>query len=104
MMYLRPLEISKEYKKLRYIYWMIFSTFYILILEICLIIYQISTLISKRTNELYYNIYELYLTIKWENNKRENKINYLWENIKIYPSNILIVLTLLLKFLVILFK
>lgn len=67
MMYLRPLGISKEYKKLRYR--LLNDIFNVLQLEICLIIYQISTLISKHKNS-----YELYLTIIWENNKRENKM------------------------------
>lgn len=67
MMYLRPLGISKEYKKLRYR--LLIDIFNVLQLEICIIIHQISTLISKHKNS-----YELYLTIIWENNKRENKM------------------------------
>lgn len=69
MMYLRRLDISKEYQKLRYR--LLNDIFNVLQLEICLIIYQISTLVSKHKNS-----YELYLTIKWENNKRENKIDH----------------------------
>lgn len=69
MMYLRRLDISKEYQKLRYR--LLNDIFNVLQLEICLIIYQISTLVSKHKNS-----YELYLTIKRENNKRENKIDH----------------------------
>ena len=69
MMYLRRLDISKEYQKLRYR--LLNDIFNVLQLEICLIIYQISTLLSKHKNS-----YELYLTIKRENNKRENKIDH----------------------------
>lgn len=69
MMYLRRLDISKEYQKLRYR--LLNDIFNVLQLEICLIIYQISTLVSKHKNS-----YELYLTIKRENNKRENKVDH----------------------------
>lgn len=69
MMYLRRLDISKEYQKLRYR--LLNDIFNVLQLEICLIIYQISTLLSKHKNS-----YELYLTIKRENNKRENKVDH----------------------------
>lgn len=69
MMYLRRLDISKEYQKLRYR--LLNDIFNVLQLEICLIMYQISTLLSKHKNS-----YELYLTIKRENNKRENKVDH----------------------------